>query len=97
MVDHNNLQGFGLTSEVASMSPLWEKLQGFNIDLHVIDGHSPEEIRNALGASRNRLQVIILRTIKGHGVSYMENKMEWHYLPMTELQFKTAVEDVSIE
>ena len=97
MVDHNNLQGFGLTSDVASMSPLWDKLQGFDVDLQIIDGHAPEEIRVALGGDQQRLRVIILRTIKGHGVSFMENRMEWHYLPMSETQFKIAVEEIEIK
>lgn len=94
MVDHNNLQGFGLTTDVASMSPLWEKLKSFDVDLQVIDGHSAEEIRAAIDSKQERLQVIILRTIKGHGVSFMENRMEWHYLPLSESQFKIAQNEI---
>lgn len=94
MVDHNGLQGFGSTGEVASMSPLWEKLQGFNVDVKLVDGHDAEAIRNALNERPARLRILILRTIKGHGVSFMENKMEWHYLPLTEAQLKTAIEEI---
>ena len=94
MVDHNNLQGFGSTADVASMSPLWDRLQGFDVDLRIIDGHDPEAIRAALESQRQRLRVIILRTVKGHGVRFMENRMEWHYLPLSEAQFKMAIEDI---
>jgi len=94
MVDHNGLQGFGSTAEVASMSPLWEKLQGFNADITIIDGHDIEAIRSALNERPNKLRIIILRTIKGHGISFMENKMEWHYLPLTETQFQTAIAEI---
>ena len=94
LVDHNGLQGFGSTSEIASMSPLWEKLQGFNADVKTIDGHDIEAIRNALNERPNKLQIIILRTIKGHGISFMENKMEWHYLPLTETQFQAGVAEI---
>lgn len=50
LVDHNNLQGFGSTTDIASMSPLWSRLQGFEVDLQVIDGHNPEAIRIALAS-----------------------------------------------
>ena len=95
MVDHNNLQGFGSTADVASMSPLWDRLQGFDVDLQIIDGHDPDAIRAALEGESHRLRVIILRTVKGHGVSFMENRMEWHYLPLSEAQFKMAIAEIS--
>lgn len=94
LVDHNRLQGFGSTEEVASMSPLWDKLQGFDVDLQIIDGHNPDEIRAALSVESARPRVIVLRTVKGHGVSFMENQMAWHYLPMTADQFQKAVEEI---
>jgi transketolase len=97
MVDHNNLQGFGSTSDVASMSPLWDRLQGFDVDLQIIDGHDPEAIRAALAGVRQRLKVIVLRTVKGHGVSFMENRMEWHYLPLSEAQYKMAIEEIELK
>lgn len=93
LVDHNNLQGFGSTADVASMSPLWDRLRGFDVELQIIDGHDPDAIRAALGSGRQRLRVIILRTVKGHGVSFMENRMEWHYLPLSEAQYKMAIEE----
>jgi transketolase len=52
LVDHNNLQGFGSTAEVASMSPLWNRLQGFDVDVDVIDGHDAGAIRAALQGSQ---------------------------------------------
>lgn len=97
LVDHNNLQGFGTTSEVASMSPLWDKLKGFDIDQQVIDGHDPDAIRAALEVESQRLRIIILRTIKGHGVSFMENQMEWHYLPLSGDQYRKAIEEIELK
>ena len=97
MVDHNNLQGFGSTSDIASMSPLWDRLQGFDVDLQIIDGHDPDAIRAALEGERLRLRIIVLRTIKGHGVSFMENRMEWHYLPLTEDQYRKAIEETRLK
>jgi transketolase len=94
MVDHNNLQGFGSTADIASMSPLWDRLQGFEVDLQVIDGHDPAAIRAALAAEQQRLRIIILRTIKGRGVSFMENRMDSHYLPLSEQRFLKAIEEI---
>jgi transketolase len=94
MVDHNNLQGFGSTADVASMSPLWDRLKGFDVELKIIDGHDPVAIRASLEGERQRLRVIVMRTVKGRGVSFMENKMEWHYLPLSEAQFKMAIEEI---
>lgn len=97
LVDHNNLQGFGSTSDVASMSPLWEKLKGFDVDMQIIDGHDHEAIRAALEGKRQRLRIVILRTVKGHGVSFMENQMEWHYLPLTGDQYRKAIEEINLK
>lgn len=94
LVDHNGLQGFGSVDEIASMAPLWEKLKGFDIDLQVIDGHDAVALRDALGAAAERLRVIVLRTVKGHGVSFMENRMEWHYLPLKEDMYKAAIAEI---
>lgn len=97
LVDHNNLQGFGSTSEVASMSPLWEKLVGFDVDLRAIDGHDPEAIRIALASQSDRCRIIFLRTTKGKGVSFMENRMEWHYLPLKEDQYNAAIAEIDAQ
>jgi transketolase len=94
LVDHNNLQGFGSTADVASMSPLWDKLQGFDVGLQIVDGHDPDAIYAALNNKGQRLRIIILRTIKGHGVSFMENRMESHYLSLSDSQYHQAIEEI---
>lgn len=94
LVDHNNLQGFGSTADVASMSPLWDRLQGFELDLQVVDGHDPIAIRAALSSEKSRLRIIVLRTVKGRGVGFMENRMDSHYLPLTKPQFQLAMKEL---
>lgn len=91
LVDHNGLQGFGRTDDVASMSPLWEKIKGFNVEVFVIDGHDIHAIRATLLRPQTKFRIVILKTIKGHGVSFMADKMEWHYLPMSEVQYRIAL------
>jgi transketolase len=94
LVDHNGLQGFGSTDEIASMSPLWDRLRGFDIDIAAIDGHDPAALRKALAGTADRLRVIVLRTVKGRGVSFMENRMEWHYLPLDAEQYRAAMVEI---
>lgn len=94
LVDHNNLQGFGSTREVASMSPLWEKLSGFEVDLQVIDGHDLQAIRGALSLESAKTRVIVMRTVKGKRVSFMEHRMDSHYLPLKEDQYRAAIAEI---
>jgi len=96
LIDHNNLQGFGLIREIASMSPLWEKLQGFDAEILVVDGHDLNAIRDALSTESERLKIIVLKTIKGKGVSFMENRMDSHYLPLTEENFRIAIKELEL-
>lgn len=95
LIDHNRLQGFGSTAEVASMAPLWERLTGFDIAMQIVDGHDSEAIRGALDAPATKPRVIVLETIKGKGISFMENRMEWHYLPLNEETYRQAMDDLA--
>jgi transketolase len=94
LVDHNNLQGFGSTHDVASMTPLSEKLVGFDLDIQHVNGHDLMAIRKAIQMPKKKCRIIILQTIKGHGVSFMENRMEWHYLPLNDQQYNLAIQEV---
>ena len=91
LVDHNGLQGFGTTAEVASMDPLDAKLTGFEIDLRRCDGHDLQALRDSLTPMSNRPVAVIMDTRKGHGVPDFEGRMESHYLPPTEPQYQAAM------
>jgi transketolase len=93
LVDLNGLQGFGTTQEVADLDPLADKFRTFGLPTEEIDGHDPEAIRQALRADRGGPIAVVARTVKGSGVSFMEDRMEWHYLPLTEAQYRQAVEE----
>ncbi len=94
LIDLNGLQGFGSIQAVASMDGLAEKIRAFDVDVHEVDGHDADAIQKALDAPATRTKVVALRTVKGRGVSYMENKMEWHYLPMSEAQYRQAQKEL---
>ncbi len=94
LVDQNRLQGFGTTRAVASMDPIEEKFAGFDIEVVSIAGHDPAEIQSALAVQGRGPRVVVLQTTKGHGVSFMENALEWHYLPLNAELYRIALQDI---
>ncbi len=93
LIDANGLQGFGSTTEIASLEPLEPKVRGFGLDVTEIDGHAPAPLKAALERQVTGPNVIILRTVKGNRVSFMKGIMDWHYLPMNERQYEQAVSE----
>jgi len=94
IVDLNGLQGFGSTSEVADLHPLSAKFREFRLGTREIDGHDPVAIREALLCPAPGPDVIVAKTRKGCGVSFMEHRMEWHYLPLSAAQFEQALREL---
>lgn len=93
IVDRNGMQGFGSTREVANLEPLAEKFRCFGVKTLEVDGHDMASLHGALHREDGPL-AIAARTVKGFGVSFMENQMAWHYLPMNEEQYLQAVREV---
>ncbi len=92
LIDCNGLQGLGTTTEVASLSTLADKIAAFNVTVKQVNGHQPNAIKAAL--QNDQGSVVILDTVKGAGVSFMENRMEWHYLSLSEEQLKQAIIEI---
>ncbi len=92
-IDLNGLQGFGTTREVASMDDLGRRLQGFGLPVVHVDGHDLAGIESAARANPGSL--IVLHTIKGKGVSFMQDRMEWHYLPLSAALHEAAQRELS--
>jgi transketolase len=95
LIDDNGLQGIGKTTEIASLEPLGDKIRALGLRVEEIDGHALEPLHAVLAIPRSGPLVLVLRTTKGHGVSFMEGLMEWHYLPMTETQYRQALLEVA--
>ncbi len=94
LVDKNGLQGFGSTQEVAGLDRITEKLRSFGLAVIEIDGHNADDIIAACKSIICGPVAIVANTRKGCGVSFMENQMEWHYLPMSEAQYHQACDEV---
>lgn len=96
IVDKNGLQGFGRTSEVANLEPLADKFRTFGATVLEVPGHDQQALAAALRTeSSGRPLVIVAQTVKGCGVSFMENCLDWHYLPMTDEQYAQAVRELA--
>lgn len=97
-LDYNGLQIDGPISEVNDPSPLDSKFEAFGWNVLVIDGHDIEAIDSAVKAAKactGKPTAIICRTVKGKGVSFMENSVKWHGSAPNEEQYKQAVSEIN--
>lgn len=97
-LDYNGLQIDGPISEVNDPSPLDAKFKAFGWNVLVIDGHDIEAIDSAVKAAKackGKPTAIICRTVKGKGVSFMENSVKWHGSAPNEEQYKQAVSEIN--
>jgi len=97
IIDYNKLQAFGRTNEVLNLEPLADKWKAFGWQVKEVDGHNFSEIKKAFSKipfRKGKPSLIIAHTIKGKGVSFMENKLEWHYRNLTEDEYKKAIKSL---
>jgi transketolase len=95
IVDLNGLQGFGRTSDIADLEPLADKFRAFGITTHEVDGHDVAAVSKALRQDGDGPTVVVAKTTKGQGVSFMEGSFEWHYLPLSQESYQQAVEQLT--
>ncbi|MDR3470304.1 MAG: transketolase [Devosia sp.] len=96
IVDYNKIQSFGRVEDVLALEPFAEKWRAFGWEVREIDGHSHPAIKAALRDehARTRPLVIIANTVKGKGVSFMENDLLWHYRPPSTAQLEQAIAEI---
>ncbi len=95
-VDSNGLQIDGPVSEVMNPQPLDDKFKAFGWNVCVIDGHDFDQIAQACKNARNsdKPTAVICKTVKGKGVSFMENAVAWHGTAPNDEQYETAISDL---
>lgn len=97
IVDNNNLQIDGPVDEVCSPYPIDKKFEAFNFHVINIDAHDFDQIRNAFREARKtkgKPTCIVMHSIKGKGVSFMENNAGWHGKAPNDEEYKTAMADL---
>ncbi len=99
VIDRNRLQGFGRTTEVLGNTAHVATYQSMGLDVVQADGHNIGELNTIIHQLKEKKngkpKVIVAETIKGKGISYMEDRLEWHYLPMSPEQYATAVKEIT--
>lgn len=98
IIDYNKLQAFGKTNEVLNLEPLQEKWLSFGWQTQEINGHNFVEIEKTLlkiPFKSNTPSLIIAHTVKGKGISFMENKLEWHYKSPNKEEYLLALQELA--
>lgn len=98
--DYNGFQIDGSNEEVMTIAPLADKWRAFGWHVQEIDGHNMVEILEALSEAREtrgRPSIIVARTVKGKGISFMENTSKWHSGAPSEAQFKMCLAELGCE
>ena len=98
ILDHNKLQIDGPVADVIGPAPFEPKLEAFGYNVITIDGHDFAEIDAAFRAAREckgRPTAIVANTTKGKGVSFMENKVNWHGAAPKDADYAIAVQEIS--
>ena len=94
IVDYNKIQSLGNVKDVIDLDPLRDKFMAFRWETYEVDGHDHKILGEVLTKAREingKPKVIIANTIKGKGVSFMENKLLWHYKSPSKEQLESAI------
>jgi transketolase len=98
IVDENGFQAMGATNEVVALGSITAKFESFGFDSLTVDGHDQSEIERALiHLSRNspgKPKVLVAKTVKGKGVSFMEHNNIWHYTRLNAITHAQAVAEL---
>jgi transketolase len=95
VIDYNKLQSLDSVANTLGLEPLVDKLKAFGCAVHEIDGHDHQLITEVLSIiSHEKPTVIVAHTTKGKGVSFMENRVEWHYKNPNDEQLAMALAEL---
>jgi transketolase len=96
IIDRNRIQSLGGTEETLKLEPLVDKWQAFNWKVIEVNGHDHEELNDAMSVGDGPL-LVIANTIKGKGISFMENSVLWHYRSPSMDELECAVSELELE
>lgn len=100
IIDLNGQQALGHTSEVLDLSPMAARWRAFGWDALDVDGHDVETLAAVLSAPNavdGVPRVVVARTVAGKGVSFMEGQVSWHYLPMKDHHYASALREIGVD
>lgn len=95
IVDRNNFQQTGSSSEIMNLGDMKKKFSSFEWDAYECDGHNISEIEKFLSISLNKSpKILVANTIKGKGVSFCENENQWHHSILTKSLYEKAINEI---
>ncbi len=100
IIDVNGQQALGYTHDVLDLSPMADRWRVFGWDVHEVNGHDiPDmvDILSGLDTISSAPHAIIARTVFGKGVSYMQNQIKWHYMPMSDDEYQQALREIGAD
>lgn len=94
IIDKNGYQQTGTNKEIMCVGDIATKFEGFGWKVKVVDGHSVNELYDALNSENNSNKplVVIANTVKGKGISFAENNNDWHHIVLTKANYDEAME-----
>jgi transketolase len=98
IIDVNGQQALGYTRDVLDLEPLAQRWESFGWDVHEVDGHDRRGLADTLRTLRlesGAPHVVLARTTFAKGVRFMENRIEWHYLPQTDAEYVRAMGELA--
>ena len=94
IVDYNKLQSLTSVKETLNLEPLKDKITSFGWNVIDIDGHNHDELQESINKNTSKPKFIIANTIKGKGISFMENKVVWHYKSANEEELEKGLNEL---
>ena len=99
ILDKNTLQITGATADVCNTDPVDKKFEAFGWEVRHVDGHDIQQLKDtfdALPFAKGKPSMIIAHTVKGKGISYMENQIKWHHGVPSRQQYAEAIQELDI-
>ncbi|MEJ1239821.1 transketolase [Chryseolinea sp. T2] len=99
IIDKNNLQITGPTADVCNTDPIDKKFESFGWEVRTVDGHDIDALKecfDSLPFAKGRPSLVIANTVKGKGISFMENQLKWHHGVPDEKQYQVALSELDV-
>ena len=100
VIDYNKLSSFDAVNDSMNLEPLVDKIRAFNFHVIELDGNNMEQVVNGLNEAhiiKDKPVAIIANTVKGKGVSFMENNPKWHSGALSDEEYKIAMQELQME
>ena len=97
LIDYNKLQSLNSIEQTLALEPLADKWHSFGWEVEEVDGHDISSLQKSLGTSTlsQKPRCLICHTVKGKGVSFMENSVLWHYRTARDQEYRAALEELT--